>query len=767
MTTKTILSALFVAISLNSFAQSPDLVLKRGNEKEILSRMTLEEKVSLVIGGGNTVFTGYGNSQKYVPGSAGNTVPVPRLGIPATVLADGPAGLRISPLRQGTDKTYYCTGFPVGTAIASSWDTDLVREVGSAIGSEVREYGVDVLLAPGLNLMRDPLCGRNFEYYSEDPLLSGKMAAAYVSGVQSNGVGTSVKHFAVNNQETNRKDVDVRISERALREVYIRGFEIAVKESKPWTVMSAYNMINGQQCMESRDLLTTILRDEWGFEGIVMCDWASPGWRDSAKEIWAGNDLLTPGSEPQYQEVIKAVNDGKLSLKDLDDCVYRILRYITWTPRYKGLQYSDNPPLEKNALTARQIAAECQVLLKNEGGTLPLQGGNRKVALFGISSYDFIAGGTGSGNVNKAYVVNLLDGLEGAGLEVDAPLKEMYIEKRDASLALMQSSALGRGSLQDFLPDAEYIEGSSDRADMAIITIGRNCGEGADRHVWNDFNLTTAESNMIRMVSSAFHGKGKKVIVILNISGVVETASWKENADAILLSWLPGQEGGNSVADILTGKVNPSGRLPMTFPADYFDTPTYDNFPYDYTGPLAMGNYPKIPRPERKNVHFVNYDEGIYVGYRHFDTRGTRVSYPFGYGLSYTTFSYGSPKVSKSSDGKYSLSVEVTNTGSVPGKEVVQAYYSLSSSSVDRPVRQLVCFGKTPLLSPGEKTTVRMSFTERDLSYFDEGTHSWILEKGSYQICIGSNSRNILETATIEEKNSKTLEKVNAVLLEK
>ena len=507
---QTIAIFILIATSFKVFAQSPDLVLKPGNEKEILSRMTLEEKASLVVGGGNTVFTGYGNSQKYVPGSAGNTVPIPRFGVPATVLADGPAGLRISPLRQGTDKTYYCTGFPVGIAIASSWDTDLVYEVGSAIGSEVRDYGVDVLLAPGQNLMRDPLCGRNFEYYSEDPLLSGKMASAYVRGVQSNGVGTSVKHFAVNNQETNRKDVDVRISERALRELYLRGFEIAVREAKPWTVMSAYNMINGQQSMESRDLLTTILRDEWGFEGIVMCDWASPGWRDSAKEIWAGNDLLTPGSAAQYEEVIKAVNEGKLSMKDLDDCVYRILRYITWTPRYKRLTYSDNPPLEKNAQIARQIAAECQVLLKNESSTLPLTKDSKKVALFGISSYDFIAGGTGSGNVNKAYVVNLLDGLEGADLEVDTPLKEMYLQKRDASLALMQSSALGRGSLEDFMPEEEYIEGSSERADVAIITIGRNCGEGADRHVWNDFNLTNVESALIRMVSSAFHEKGRK-----------------------------------------------------------------------------------------------------------------------------------------------------------------------------------------------------------------------------------------------------------------
>ena len=255
------------------------------------------------------------------------------------------------------------------------------------------------------------------------------------------------------------------------------------------------------------------------------------------------------------------------------------------------------------------------------------------------------------------------------------------------------------------------------------------------------------------------------MIVILNVSGVVETASWKENPDAILLSWLSGQEGGNSVADILTGKVNPSGKLPMTFPADYFDTPTYDNFPYDFTGPLAMGNYPKIPRPERKNVHFVNYDEGIYVGYRYFDTYEKKVSYPFGYGLSYTTFSYGAPKVKKASDGNYTLSVEVTNTGNVAGKEVVQAYYSLSSSNVDRPVRQLVCFGKTPLLSPGEKTTVSMTFTERDLSYFDETSHSWILEKGNYQIAIGSNSRNILGTVSLEEKNTKTLEKANAVLL--
>lgn len=378
------------------------LKLRTDNIAQIVKAMTLEEKAQMVVGCSSSAFVGFGNSTLYVPGSAASTAMIERLGIPPTVLADGPAGLRISPKREGTDQTYYCTAFPIGTSLASTWSPELVEQVGAVIGEETREYGVDVLLAPGLNLQRDPLCGRNFEYYSEDPLVSGKVAAAYIRGVQSQGVGTSAKHYAVNNAETNRKASDSRLDERTLRELYLKGFEIAVKEAQPWTVMTAYNAVNGVQSMEHRELLHDILRGEWGFDGYVMCDWAYAGLRNTVRELYAGNDLLTPGSDLQRQEVIDAVNKGELQMADLDACVEHILSIVVKSQRYKGYKYSDKPDLTQHARVARQAAAEGIVLLQNHDQTLPLGSERSSLGLFGISSYDFVSGGTGSGSVNMS-----------------------------------------------------------------------------------------------------------------------------------------------------------------------------------------------------------------------------------------------------------------------------------------------------------------------------------------------------------------------------
>ena len=580
MNTLILLSLMFLAGSAS--AQK----LTETNIKEIVKAMTLEEKAKMVIGCSSSAFTGYGNSTLYVPGSAASTAMIERLGIPPTVLADGPAGLRISPTREGTDQTYYCTSFPIGTALACSWNSELVEKVGATIGNEVLEYGVDVLLAPGQNLQRDPLCGRNFEYYSEDPLLSGKIAAAYVRGVQSQGVGTSVKHFAVNNAETNRKDNDSRLDQRPLRELYLKSFEISVKESDPWTVMTAYNAINGQQSMESRELLTDILRDEWGFKGYVMCDWAYAGLRKTDKELWAGNDLLTPGSDQQYQEVLDAIKSGKLKESDLDLNVERILGIVVKTPRFKGYKYSDKPDLKVHAEVARQAATECIVLLENKDNTLPLKNAGKKVGLFGISSYDFIAGGTGSGSVNQAYTINLMDGFKNDGYTVNQELTAFYQDavKKQLEVITMKNpyaSNLGRTALPEVTINGNMIEQSAKEDDLAVITIGRSNGEGLDRHAFEDYQLTQVERTMLSQVSSAFHKQGKKVIVILNIGGVIETASWRDIPDAVLCPWMGGQEGGNAVVDILLGKVNPSGKLPMTFPIDYFDVPGAKNFPYD------------------------------------------------------------------------------------------------------------------------------------------------------------------------------------------
>ena len=559
-------------------AQTPKL--NANNVDEVLKALTLEEKADLIVGAGWGSMTAgamTASSEVLVPGAAGTTNPVARLGIPATVLSDGPAGVRISPTRRGTDKTFYATGFPVGTSLASTWNTELVEQVGKAMGNEVLEYGIDVLLAPGMNIHRNPLNGRNFEYYSEDPFLTGKIATAYTKGIQSNGVGVSIKHFAANSQETNRMGVDSRVNQRALREIYLKAFEMVVKDADPWTIMSSYNRLNGPFTQENRELLTDLIRTEWGFKGIVMTDWTMV--RNIAAQVHAGNDLMEPGMPQQKADLIKAVNEGKVSMEDVDVCVKRILQFIIRTPRFKGYKYSDAPDLKAHAQITRNSASEGMVLLKNEGNTLPIKDA-KKVALFGITSYNFIAGGTGSGNVNKAYTIDLLTGLKSAGYEVNDELKNFYetytaYEKarqtaaRPARGGMMAMLSLGDAALSEIPVERAIIDKQVAANDIAIVTIGRNAGEGGDRNVPNDFNLSEVERQLLNDVTEAFHLAGKKVVVVLNIGGEIESASWKNLPDAILLAWQPGQEGGYSVADILSGKVTPSGKLTMTWINNY------------------------------------------------------------------------------------------------------------------------------------------------------------------------------------------------------
>ncbi|MBQ5455871.1 MAG: glycoside hydrolase family 3 protein, partial [Prevotella sp.] len=406
--------------------------LSADNIYEVLKAMTLEEKAKLLVGGANNFFNAgavVGGEATLVAGAAGTTPAIPRLGIPATALTDGPAGVRIDPTRKGTNETFYATGFPVGTCLASTWNTELVSNVGKAIGNETKEYRCDVILGPGMNLHRNPLCGRNFEYYSEDPVLTGKIAAAYIKGVQSEGVGVSAKHFAVNSQETDRTKVDERLSPRAARELYLRGFEIAVRESNPWTIMASYNVINGQFAQGSHDLLTKILRDDWGYKGIVMTDWI--GIRDGLEtitEVYAGDDLMEPGQEKQIEEIIEGVKKGKLAIADVDRNVRRMLEYIVKTPSFHQYPVTNKPDLKAHAEITRQSATEGIVLLKNNG-TLPwnTQASTIKtVALFGENSYDFLSGGTGSGCVHTPYVVDMVEGLKNVGINSSETLTDIY-----------------------------------------------------------------------------------------------------------------------------------------------------------------------------------------------------------------------------------------------------------------------------------------------------------------------------------------------------
>ncbi|MBQ8069360.1 MAG: glycoside hydrolase family 3 C-terminal domain-containing protein [Bacteroidales bacterium] len=747
-----------IACATSAFAQPK---LSKDNIDEVLKAMTLQEKATLLVGGARAAMVNGVTSgvAAQVPGAAGNTRPIERLGIPATVLADGPAGLRISPTRQGTNDTFYCTGFPVGTLLASSWDVDLVQDVTKAMGNEVLEYGVDVLLAPGMNIHRNPLCGRNFEYFSEDPLLSGKMAAAYVNGIQSNGVGTSIKHYATNNQETNRNEDNSRVSKRALREIYLKNFEIAVKESKPWTVMSSYNQLNGEYTQQKKDLLTHILREEWGYKGIVMTDWGNKA--GTVKSAWSGNDLMEPGNQNEIDRIIEGVQNGTLAIADVDRNVRNMLEYIVKTPRFKGYKYSSKPDLKAHAEVARKAAGEAMVLLRNEENTLPLKG-NEKVALYGVTSIDFVAGGTGSGNVNKAYVVNMKEGLENAGFTVDKALAEYYqknLEFQNAQRALAGSTGRGFGSakLAEIAIPQTAITAEAASNDLAVIVIGRNAGEGADRHMMDDFELTSIERELIQNVSTTYHAAGKKVVVVLNIGGVIETNSWKYLVDAILLPWSPGQEGANAVADVLTGKVNPSGKLPMTFPINFMDHPSSANFPYNYVRNQNTGfggfGFGGGQAPKVKDVDYTNFEEGIYVGYRYFSTAKVEVSYPYGFGLSYTTFSYSKPVVKATADG-FEASVTVTNTGKVAGKEVVELYVTAPEAGLAKPACELKAFAKTRSLRPGESQTLTMKVSNYDIASYNEASVAWEAPAGNYVISFAASVEDVKASATYTLKKA-------------
>ena len=759
------LGAAFCAVQLSAQPK-----LTADNIDEVLEAMTLEEKAALCVGSGWDSMLGItSSSDVLVSGAAGTTRAIERFGIPMTVNADGPAGVRINPTREGDSRTYYATGFPVGTAIASSWDTELVEHMTSAMGNEVLEYGVDVLLSPAMNIHRNPLCGRNFEYFSEDPVLAGKISAAYVRGVQSNGVGTSVKHFAVNNQETNRAENDSRVDTRALREIYLKGFEITVKEAHPWTIMSSYNKLDGEYTQQSYNLLTKILRDEWGFDGIVMTDWGNK--EGTVKAVAAGNDLMMPGSTVEVQRIVDAVKSGELSEADLDRNVRNMLNFIVKTPRFNGYKYSDAPDLKAHAAAARAAATESMVLLKNDGGVLPLKG-TETVAMFGISSVDFVAGGTGSGNVNKAYVVNMVQGLENAGFTLVEDIKDFnqkYVDFQKINTRLNSTNGpsilLGDAKMPEAPLSREVINAQVDKSDLAIVVIGRNSGESADRRVDDDFNLTATERQLITDVTAAYHLAGKKVVVVLNIGGAIETASWKNMPDAILCAWQPGQEGGDAVADVLTGKVNPSGKLPMTFPMDYMDHPSSLNFPtgYEQQAATMFNTFGFVTTaPEVKNVDYTDYDESIWVGYRWFTTQDKEVSYPFGYGLSYTTFEYSKPSVKLDRDGNLTATVTVTNTGSVAGKEVVEVYVAAPAGGLEKPARELKAFDKTDLLEPGASQTLSFTLTPYELASFNTDANEWQTAAGSYTLYFAKNANDTATSAKVNVRKASSFEVTDA-----
>lgn len=782
---KIIFTVLLISITLS--VKGGNLI----NEKRInsiIEKLTLEQKARLLVG-----FSGVedGVSHK-VAGAAGWTFPVNELGIPSINLADGPVGIRINPVPSQNvkviydenglpvqqvvgngllsgDKRTFCTCFPSTTALAATWDVKAANLQGTLMGDEARGYGVDVILTPGINIMRNPLCGRNFEYYSEDPLLTGKMAASIINGIQSKGIGTSLKHFVANNQQTGKKYNDARISQRALREIYLKGFEICVKESHPWTVMGSYNKIAGEFTQTNKELLIELLRKEWGFDGMVLTDWTVR--RPTADLLNARCALMMPGEEEIVQEIIEVVKSGKVSEKTLNACVKDVLGVVAKSITAKGWLAS-NPDLEKHAQISRKIATEGMVLLKNENSVLPLTAGN-KIALFGASAYKSIAGGTGSSNVNKPYVVDISKGLENAGFIINKRLENIYQKYTAYQSEILdkfpncpdwQKISYHRTVVPEMsLSNSRWlVEQVMQESDIAVIVLGRGSGETSDRQLKDDFNLTKEEREMISLVTEVAHKNNKKAIVVMNVCGTIEVASWNNKPEGILLAWFPGQECGNAVADVISGKSNPSGRLPMTFPISYYDMPSSKNYPY-------------IGQTSGKNFDYTNYEEDIWVGYRYFGKTGRHTAYPFGFGLSYTDFEYSDPKIIKKRD-KWTVSVNIKNIGKVAGKEVVQLYVSSPSGKLIKPESELKAFNKTRILNPGESEKVELTFGAYDLASFDENNSQWITEKGKYKVRLGSSSESVIKEIDFNVAKTRTwktgnilapVEPVNVIKLEK
>ena len=710
----------------------------------------------------------YNDDDKF-PGTAGSSFGVARLGIPETYCADSQQGLRMNAKRVWDHRDYYPTDFVASPTLASTWDREAAFKIGQGIGNEVREFGLDWILSPAMNLIRNPLCGRNHEYYSEDPYLSGTIAAGYVRGVQSEGTAACPKHFVANNQETNRNNNISQVSQRALREIYLKAFEIMVKESDPWTIMTSYNKLNGPYAVQNHELLTTIVRDEWGWKGMYVSDWNAGD--DAVAAMLAGNDMLQPGQPKQYEAILAAAKSGKLPMEVLNANIKRILEYVVKTNSFKGYKYSNEPNLKAHAQVVREVGADGIVLLKNNGilpltSHLSLLTSKLRVALFGCTSYDWISGGSGFGGTSVGhYTVSLVEGMRSVGYEVYKPLIAAYTqhlaaeEKRLFPDGRPPFSLLppARADEKQFTDDE--LSAAVNESDVAIISLGRMSGEAADRSE-ADFYLKEGEKQLIKAVSEAYHAKGKKVVVLLDICSPIDVASWQDQIDALVCTWQGGQESGFSVADVLSGRVNPSGKLPMTFQIKYGDAYADKNFPANVDdktlGAMFMWGYDKDKAPkERKpeaNIDFTNYEEDIYVGYRYFDSFRKPVAYPFGYGLSYTTFAYENMSVTEA-DGIYTVKVDVKNTGDCAGRNVVELFVAApNSKKLNKPEKELRNYAKTRLLKTGESETITMTVKAEDLASFNEKASAWKTDAGVYTFLICSSANDVEAHATAKVK---------------
>jgi beta-glucosidase len=655
--------------------------MKKENQS-IIAQMTLEEKAALCTGA-----------------SPWTTTPLERLGVPEMYVSDGPHGVRRErDAEHIVMESLPATCFPTASCLASTWDVNLVRKLGEALAEECIALKVDVLLGPGVNMKRSPLCGRNFEYLSEDPFLAGEMAAGLIHGVQSKGVGTSLKHFAANNQEYRRLSISSEVDERTLREIYLPAFEKAVKQAKPWTVMCAYNKLNGTYCSEHQYLLIDILKNEWNFEGLVVSDWGAV--HDRVASLRGGLDLEMPGpQERRVKAVVEAVRSGELDEAVLDESVRRILSIVF---KAKETPKSGEFDIEAHHELARKIAAEGIVLLKNNG-ILPLK--NRQhIAVIGRSAENAYFQGGGSSHVNPT--------------KVAVPFKELQLQAGNAEVTYAEGYPSDESFRQEMIDQAVGLARTADVALLYISLPSFKESEGYDRQ---DLDLTPQQTALIKAVAAA----QPNTVVVLNNGAPVSMKDWIGDVAALLEAWMMGQAGGAAVADVLFGRVNPSGKLSETFPLKLSDTPAHINWP--------------------GGAGEVHYGEGLFIGYRYYDAKETPVQFPFGHGLSYTTFAFHNAGVSaatfKDTDGLV-VRVDVTNTGSVAGKETVQVYVHDRESGLARPPKELKGFAKVEL-QPGETKTVSIALDFRAFAYYHPKYKQWITEDGEFDILIGASAADI------------------------
>ncbi|MFB7883527.1 glycoside hydrolase family 3 C-terminal domain-containing protein [Microbacterium sp. NPDC056057] len=657
-----------------------------------VAELTLEEKASLTSGA-----------------SFWYTKPVDRVGVPAVMVTDGPHGLRKQ--REGGDHlgigdSVPATCFPPAVGLGSSWDVDLVHRVGEALGTETSIENVAVLLGPGINIKRSPLCGRNFEYLSEDPIVSGVLGAAIVQGIQSKGVGTSLKHFAANNQENDRMRSSSDVDPRPLREIYLRGFQRVVEDAQPWTVMCSYNRINGVYASEDPWLLTQVLRDEWGFEGLVVSDWGAVNER--VPGLAAGMDLEMPSSNGVTDaQIVAAVQDGSLDESVVDVAAGRVLDLVRKATEGAGAVAG---PLDVDAhhALAREAAGRSIVLLKNDGGVLPLAK-DAKLAVIGEFAEKPRYQGAGSSMINPTRLDTALDGIRAlaAGDVAYAQGFSNALEVSEEEASALRDEAVAAASV----------------AEVAVLFLGlpaRLESEGYDR---DDIDLPAAQLELVDAVLAA----NPNTVVVLSNGGVV-ALPFADRVPAILEGWLLGQAGGGATADVLFGEVNPSAKLTETIPARLEDTPAFLDFPGEFS--------------------HTRYGEGLFVGYRWYDARRLEVAFPFGHGLSYTSFSYADAAAQVDANGDVEVTVAVTNTGDLAGREVVQVYTSLSGSSVQRAPRELKAFASVAL-EPGETQVVTLTVRRKDLAYWDIRADRWVVEGGEYSVDVAASSRDIRASVAV------------------